>query len=202
MYLNKIFLCVTGRSTSLFKMDLLLTAYSDQKITFPKTVLFCLFIKRSETTVFKTLLSTEVNIPNVECKRNFAKNIHGYADLSVNDVIKVFERSGVLSESLKAELNNAFNKCTSCREKKRSSISCRTFFQPTIVSVQWSCSSTPFFVTKLSPGFILHNVDVVTAFSVSAALLNRQMSAVTRSFKETRIDALVAPTKVSEDSEF
>ena len=162
----------------------------DSRITY-------LFIVPSKTSTFKSYFATyrtlfsnndrsalkRAKFSDGRVARGFAVQLHGFSHLSLQDVLTLCKRGGVLTPILRQALDTVVTKCTSCKSTGRPLISRKISSSKILASFNTHVQIDFMFIVELCNKPILHLINVHTGFSVTALLDSREMELATQEFK-------------------
>lgn len=103
---------------------------------------------------------------------------------------------------MKEKLQEAFEKCTSCRETGRPTNSRKISFSRILSEFNYTVQVDYFFTTELSKTPILHVVSVSTGYSAPKLALSREMDKAMEALEEIWINLHGPPSFLSTDVEF
>jgi len=134
--------------------------------------------------------------------KRFAAKLHGYSNLSLNDIVKLCQRGGVMNAVLHQALKQAVKKCSSCKSTGRPKICRKVSFGSILTSFNEHVQLDYFFIAEIGKNPILHLVDTNTAFFATALMDSKEMEPAAKEFELKWINVHGPPAIVSTDLEF
>lgn len=133
---------------------------------------------------------------------SFAKRLHGYSHLHLDDMIEICRRARSLTPSLRRHLTETFEKCTSCKSTGRTGISRKISFRKILSKFNDHIQMDFFFIPEVHKGPILHIVDVHSGYSCAVPVPDRDMERAALNLELHWINHHGCPNIISGDPEF
>lgn len=193
-------LCLSAGTMKISYSDSFLQTHTDSVLLDVHEVCTYLVVVALKNCSYSSFCSTFSEYIRSASKEEFAKTLREYSHLTVKDKITFRQRAGVMTESLKKKLKNAFNTCSSCRSTGKPFRFRKTFFSQTLAAFRSGIQTDLSFVTGTTSKPILHAFHVLAAFSAFSILPDWNMAVVAGSGSEMLINIHSALGKVSGDA--